>query len=108
MCDRIGVIKNGEMIGFQAVNEQQSEADPERSIRLEVDPSDSAMKVLKEHHGIEAAENEGYITFSARKSLMPNIVTTLVSSDILVYRVEVSSASLEDKFFDLIGENVIG
>lgn len=108
MCDRIGVIKNGELIGIQSVHEQQAEEDPERQIRLEVDPVDSALRVLKTHHGIDAGEDGGFITFSAKKSLMPSIVTSLVSGDILVYRVEVSSASLEDKFFDLIGENVIG
>lgn len=108
MCDRIGVIKNGELIGIQSVHEQQAEEDPERQIRLEVDPVDSALRVLKTHHGIDAGEDAGFITFSAKKSLMPSIVTSLVSGDILVYRVEVSSASLEDKFFDLIGENVIG
>lgn len=108
MCDRIGVIKNGELIGIQSVHEKQSEEDPERQIRLEANPVDSALEVLRAHHGIEAGEDEGFITFTAKKSLMPSIVTTLVSKDILVYRVEVSSASLEDKFFDLIGENVIG
>ncbi|HIW13262.1 MAG TPA: ABC transporter ATP-binding protein [Candidatus Salinicoccus stercoripullorum] len=108
MCDRIGVIKNGELIGIQSVHEQQAEEDPVREVRLEVDPAEQAIQVLKVHHGIEAAEDRGFITFSAKKSLMPSIVTSLVSGDVLVYRVEVSSASLEDKFFDLIGENVIG
>ncbi len=108
MCDRIGVIKNGELIGIQSVHEQQTEEDPVREVRVEADPADSALRVLKAHHGIEAAGDEGFITFSAKKSLMPSIVASLVSADVLVYRVEVSSASLEDKFFDLIGENVIG
>lgn len=108
MCDRIGVIKNGELIGIQSVHEQQAEEDPVREVRLEADPADSAVQVLKTHHGIEAGEDQGFLTFSAKKSLMPAIVTSLVSADVLVYRVEVSSASLEDKFFDLIGENVIG
>ena len=108
MCDRIGVIKNGELIGIQSVHEQQAEEDPVREVRLEADPADSAVQVLKTHHGIEAADDAGFLTFSAKKSLMPSIVTSLVSADVLVYRVEVSSASLEDKFFDLIGENVIG
>lgn len=108
MCDRIGVIKNGELIGIQSIHEKQTEEDPERQIRLEVDPVDNALKELKAHHGLEAEVSEGFITFTAKKSLMPSIVTTLVSKDILIYRVEVASASLEDKFFDLIGENVIG
>ena len=107
MCDRIGVIKNGELIGIQSVHEQQTEEDPVREVRVEADPSDSAIQVLKVHHGIEAGEDQGFLTFSAKKSLMPSIVTSLVSADVLVYQVEVSSASLEDKFFDLIGENVI-
>ena len=107
MCDRIGVIKNGELIGIQSVHEQQTEEDPVREVRVEADPADSAIQVLKVHHGIEAGEDQGFLTFSAKKSLMPSIVTSLVSADVLVYRVEVSSASLEDKFFDLIGENVI-
>src|SRR5699024_10952370 len=108
MCDRIGVIKNGELIGIQSVHEQQAEEAPVSEVRLEVDPAEQAIQVLKVHHGIEAAEDRGFITVSAKKSLMPSIVTSLVSGDVLVYRVEVSSASLEDKFFDLIGENVIG
>ncbi|WP_026366271.1 ABC transporter ATP-binding protein [Salinicoccus albus] len=108
MCDRIGIIKNGEMIGFESVNEQDADDDGSRQIAIEAEPSDKAAELLKERHGIDVEMKEGFVAFEASKTFVPQIVTTLVNEEVLVYRVEVSKASVEDKFFDMIGENVIG
>jgi len=110
MCDRIGIIKNGELITIQDVHSDDEETDdqkPTRDIQMEVKPVEKAIRILKEHHNIEAKSQNGSLTFQNEKNQIPAIIQTFVKHDIAIYQVGVKRASLEDKFFDVIGENVI-
>lgn len=116
MCDRIGVIKNGEMVAIQSVKDTSSEgADTNGSsesgklqqIQIEVSPADEAINLLKTHHEIEAKRTDSIISFKSERETMPELIKTLVNHDIAIYQVGVSKETLEDKFFDLIGENTI-
>lgn len=109
MCDRIGVIKNGELIAIQNVHGDSSEVEQQniRQIQMEVTPIDQAIELLKSDHDIEAILTNGSIAFQSEKDKIPSIIQTLVKHEISIYQVNVSKATLEDKFFDLIGENII-
>lgn len=108
MCDRIGVIKNGELVAIQSVH---GSTDPEQQtldqIQMEVTPVEKAIELLKTDYEIEAKRTDDLLTFQSEKEQIPKIIQTLVKQEIAVYQVSVSKASLEDKFFDLIGENTI-
>lgn len=108
MCDRIGVIKNGELVAIQSVhNATASDQQNLSQVHMEVTPADQAIKLLKTDHEIEAVLTNGELTFQAQKEQIPAVIQTLVKHDFAIFQVGVSKATLEDKFFDLIGENTI-
>lgn len=108
MCDRIGLIKNGEMVAVESVkgNENTQEA-AQQDIILEVEPVDKARALLFAQHQIEAAADGATLRFKGMRDDIPLIIETLVKEHIAVYQVSSGKATLEDKFFDLIGENTI-
>lgn len=106
MCDRIGIIKNGELIAIQQVHDKVDQNNLNQ-IQMEVTPVDRAIELLKNNHGIHAVQvNEG-LSFQSEKEDIPSLVQTFVQNDVSVFQVEVTKSTLEDKFFDLIGENTI-
>lgn len=109
MCDRIGVIKNGELIAIQNVHgdPEDSEQQDVRQIQMEVTPVDRAIEILKSEHQIESVLTNGSITFQSEKNKIPKLIESFVKHEVAIYQVNVSKATLEDKFFDLIGENII-
>ncbi|MUV38474.1 Iron-chelate-transporting ATPase [Lentibacillus sp. JNUCC-1] len=105
MCDRIGIIKNGEMITTQYV--QGEEENAQKTFSLEVLPTEQALELLRTDLELETNVKDGLLSFNCEKDRMPVIIKKLVANDIDIYQVNMSNGSLEDKFFDLIGENTI-
>ncbi|MFC3418050.1 ABC transporter ATP-binding protein [Salinicoccus hispanicus] len=106
MCDRIGVIKNGELI---AVRDLHEKTDSEQSIvNLDVHPMDEAIEVIHAAPNIKVLESEEQLQIQINRNDVPGLVTTLVKKDIQVYGVNVIQSTLEDQFLEMIGENVIG
>ncbi|ASN07125.1 ABC transporter ATP-binding protein [Virgibacillus necropolis] len=106
MCDRIGIIKNGELISTQHLHDASGEAQAHQ-IQIEVEPLSKAQELLKANHGIDGTILGDAITFQGDKKNIPLYIQTLVENQLLIYQVGVSKTTLEDKFFDLIGENTI-
>ncbi|WP_430788718.1 ABC transporter ATP-binding protein [Virgibacillus flavescens] len=106
MCDRIGIIKNGELITTQHLNETSDDKQAHH-INIEVDPTEKAIELLKTHHELEPHLVENSISFQGNKKDIPVYIQTLVNNQISIYQVGVSKSTLEEKFFDLIGENKI-
>lgn len=108
MCDRVGLIKNGEMIAIQDVHEVTEQESEAILLTMEVSPTNRVLEILKTELTIEATATDNKISIRCEREKIPGIVKTLVHHDILVYQVTISKTTLEDKFFDLIGENTIG
>ncbi|MFD1020734.1 ABC transporter ATP-binding protein [Thalassobacillus hwangdonensis] len=106
MCDRIGVIKEGELVTIQTVADatEQSEL---KEVYLEVDPIDQAMTSLQGLLETEVKQQENKLIVSARREEIPRLLKQLVESGISIYEVNVHRSTLEDKFLDLIGEGAI-
>ncbi|WP_394219774.1 ABC transporter ATP-binding protein [Halobacillus trueperi] len=106
MCDRIGIIKNGELISIQTVQDalQQTE---EKEVSIEATPLDQTMVALKEMTGRDVSRKEELLTFTVEKEKIPTVVADLVQKGIQIYSVNVNRSTLEDKFLDLIGEGAI-
>lgn len=105
MCDRIGIIKNGELISTQQIH--GSDADKQlQQLELIATPIEKASKVLESELNIESLQIEESLTFQCERESIPDIARTLVAHDIAIYQIGRAKASLEDKFFDVIGENV--
>ncbi|MDY0406918.1 ABC transporter ATP-binding protein [Virgibacillus sp. 179-BFC.A HS] len=111
MCDRIGIIKNGELITIESVRAAVGESEKEKELlmmQVEAAPIDKAINLLQAKHSIKAVREEKMLVFQTEKENVPSIIKTLVEQDIAIYQAGVAKKSLEDKFFDLIGENTIG
>ncbi|MCG5103668.1 ABC transporter ATP-binding protein [Oceanobacillus alkalisoli] len=106
MCDRIGIIKNGELVAIQAVKENTPAGEQQLlQVEMEASPLDKALEIV--NRKAPAAQSNGRITFQIEKENIPPLISDLVKENILIYEVQVTKSTLEDKFFDLIGENVI-
>ncbi|RSL34321.1 ABC transporter ATP-binding protein [Salibacterium salarium] len=108
MCDRIGLIKNGELVAVQEVGDALTNQENVMQVQMEVSPLENAQAVLQSNHNIEAEVEDDKLMIRAERNNIPTIIQTLVQHDVLVYQVEITKTTLEDKFFDLIGENTIG
>ncbi|GEN55037.1 ABC transporter ATP-binding protein [Halobacillus faecis] len=106
MCDRIGIIKNGELISIQTVHDALQETD-EKEVSIEATPVDQTMVALQEMTGKEVNRKEELLTFTVEKEKIPSVVADLVQKGIQIYSVNVNRSTLEDKFLDLIGEGAI-
>lgn len=111
MCDRIGIIKNGELVAIQSVGDftgNTSTAENIIQVQLEATPQEKTSKLLKEHFEIEAIPADKNVVFQTVKEKIPAIIQTLVQHEVAIYQVNTTKSTLEDKFLDLIGENKIG
>ncbi|TWT07813.1 ABC transporter ATP-binding protein [Planococcus sp. CPCC 101016] len=106
MCDRIGVIKNGELIAIEEVRSVENK-EALKEVYIEVEPLETARAYLDNHlsNGVGVGNKE--LSMSVKREEIPQILKNLIEQGINIYGVRVLQATLEDKFFDLIGENSI-
>lgn len=107
MCDRIGIIKNGELITLENVHEDKEVSEQLRTLEIQVTPVEKAINILKSEYSIDAIVINEKLSFQTQKEKIPIIIKTFVNHDISIYQVNMTSPTLEDKFLDLIGENII-
>lgn len=107
MCDRIGIIKNGNMVAIEPVQTKTDESSVV-IVRLEAEPVDGAVQIVKGHVMGDVVVEDNLLTFSIAREQIPTVVKALAMKDVAIYGIQQQHASLEDKFFELIGENTIG
>src|SRR5699024_477365 len=61
MCDRIGIIKNGELIATESVRETEEQENVQQ-VALEVTPLDQASELLSEKLAMDAAVKDGVVS----------------------------------------------
>jgi ABC-2 type transport system ATP-binding protein len=108
MCDRIGILKNGELISIQEVHSTDKDV-PEEMVKIDCSAAqlEKAKQLLQEKFGIAAVDNNNQLLFPISRDQMPPIIKALAVADIEMYAVAVERKTLEDKFLHVIGENVI-
>ncbi|SHH42812.1 ABC transporter ATP-binding protein [Virgibacillus chiguensis] len=104
MCDRIGVIKNGEMVTLQQVGAQDND---NLVHQLTVTPITKAKQFIQEEFALQVVEQDGILSFHCKKEQMPAVIKSLVENNCSIYEANVVNGTLEDQFFELIGENTI-
>ncbi|WLV24949.1 ABC transporter ATP-binding protein [Aciduricibacillus chroicocephali] len=108
MCDRVGLIQNGKMVAVEAVREAEKPDVPAlQDVILEAVPLEKTRSLLFAYDKIEAKAEGDLLRFKCPKERLPEIVAMLVRDNIAIYQVGAGKATLEEKFFDLIGENTI-
>lgn len=110
MCDRIGVIKNGALIAVEDVEKNRKLQDSDISeYIISVSNAQAAKECLHDMDDslfVETAD-ETTLKTAIKREQIPAVLKELLNNNINVYEVLAAKGTLEDKFFDLIGENVI-
>ncbi|MEH7300242.1 ABC transporter ATP-binding protein [Neobacillus drentensis] len=103
MCDRIGIIQNGQLIDVQLVKEFVHGT--ETTYELEVVPSDKALLIVQNHYSsIRANRSRNGISVELSKEEIPNLVKAFVAEDIQVYGIKEVAKTLEDRFLEVTAE----
>ncbi|MCM3512487.1 MULTISPECIES: ABC transporter ATP-binding protein [Carnobacterium] len=99
MCDRVAIIKEGELIAIENLKEKTSH----RNYQLKVSPNDKARELLVKEYQVHSQVTNGLLEFqlSAPNLEMPDIVKLFVGNNIAIYSIEPKENSLEDKFMNL-------
>lgn len=105
MCDRIGIIQNGELIAIKDLHEKAETN--EYIVNFDVYPVEESIDILRKMEGMEILSTDKGIQIKTIKDNIPFLVTTLVQNDIEIYGVNVLQSTLEDQFIEMIGENII-
>ncbi|MDR6225302.1 ABC transporter ATP-binding protein [Desmospora profundinema] len=105
MCDRIGIIQNGRLIDVKPVEEfvgAQDEDIRQTSIWT-LDPVERAVEVIQSFTGEEPVTTSRGMEITLDRAQIPELNIRLVEAGILVYAIEPTSKSLEDKFLEVTG-----
>lgn len=108
MCDRFGIIKNGQMVRIEAVNTATTGNDHLRH-QFDVYPVERAVSYFTDKE-LPFEINHEMITVTCPSNSVPGIVRDLVQQDIDVYGVVRSKQSLEERFLELTndgGEGIV-
>ncbi|QDP39078.1 ABC transporter ATP-binding protein [Radiobacillus deserti] len=105
MCDRIGVIKNGEMITIESVKDAVGQSDM-KEVFVEAEPIQDVRAYLEEQE-LKVKDSEGGLLFNVKRDDIPSVVKGLVEKGVQVYSIQAQRSTLEDKFLTWIGENTI-
>lgn len=107
MCDRVGIIQNGNLIEIQNLNEML-ELSNNNVVAFNVSPLDKAKKCiegLNESYNPVIKENELEVALDIED--IPSIVEKLVEQKIKVYGITKTTINLEEKFLEVTGGNEI-
>ncbi|OIJ18968.1 bacitracin ABC transporter ATP-binding protein [Anaerobacillus alkalidiazotrophicus] len=103
MCDRIGIIQNGKLIGVQTVNEFIN-GEKELVVRFEVHNTKVASQVIKENFPNYLVKDTGeFIEITLEKERIPQVNQVFVNNNVKVYSISNTAKSLEEKFLEVTG-----
>ncbi|WP_077618918.1 ABC transporter ATP-binding protein [Bacillus sinesaloumensis] len=103
MCDRIGIIQNGELVGVQKVTDFVGE-DTRIRVQFQVGDVVKALSILSnEYSSLEINQTEKGFELMTDHDMIPQINASLVKNEIQVYGIVQLSKSLEDRFLEVTG-----
>ncbi|MCH1627672.1 ABC transporter ATP-binding protein [Ferdinandcohnia quinoae] len=107
MCDRIGIIQNGSLVGVQKVTDFMN-GDNLLRVLFKVDNPGKASSILSnEYPEVEVTQTDSGIEISLDNEMIPEVNASLVKNEIKVYSIGQISKSLEDRFLEVTGGNKI-
>ncbi|MFC4389095.1 ABC transporter ATP-binding protein [Gracilibacillus marinus] len=106
MCDRIGIIQQGQLIKESSVHVDDSEA-LKLKVLIDVQESERTETLLKGRGYIVKTE-AGKLMLELERQEIPVIVKQLVDEGIEIYGITPVKVTLEEQFLELTGGNVIG
>ena len=106
LCDRIGVIKNGQLVALEEVKTIENST-ALQDVFIEAEPLAQAIEYLETQLSTGVRLKGKDLILSLQKEEIPSILKKMIGQGFDVYGVNVLQSTLEDKFFNLIGENSI-
>lgn len=100
MCDRIGIIQNGNLIDVQRV--QEFVHTKASSFEFEVIPSDEALSLLETNYpNTPLTRSRNGVTVELAKEEIPNVVKMFVEGNIQIFGIKEVAKTLEDRFLEV-------
>ncbi|WP_223700533.1 ABC transporter ATP-binding protein [Sutcliffiella deserti] len=101
MCDRIGIIQQGELIDIQGIRDFIQ--DGVSSFNFYVTPLDSAKKIL-ESAALKVKVEGEILQAVLEKEKVPEIIQLLVENKVSIFEVREVTKTLEDKFLEITSQ----
>lgn len=106
LCDRIGIIKNGQLVALEEVKTTENST-ALQDVFIEAEPLAQAKEYLETQLSTGVRLKGKELILSLQKEEIPSILKKMIGQGFDVYGINVLQSTLEDKFFNLIGENSI-
>ncbi len=108
MCDRIGIIQKGKLLGVEAVNEFIHDTG-NVLVSFEVSNIEKATQLLKDHYPMHSFQLQApYVEVLLEKQEIPILNKVFVTNHIDVFGITQRLKTLEDKFLEVTGGEQIG
>ena len=101
-CNKVCIIKNGEIIETSEISAIKKDIDHEQFI-IEIENTKGINKIYKEAEIV----NDKIFKINIKKENVPNLVEDMVKHNIKIYGIKEDEKSLEDAFFERTGGNII-
>lgn len=101
-CNKVCIIKNGEIIETSDISAIKKDIDHEQFI-IEIENTKGINKIYKEAEIV----NDKVFKINVKKENVPDLVEDMVKNNIKIYGIKEDEKSLEDAFFERTGGNVI-
>lgn len=104
MCDRVGIISNGSLIGVRPIGDLLAQARGEVIYRFTVDNAEKAAPLLAEDFpGAMRDTAERQLEMALAEEQVPAVTAALVTKGFSVYGIQKAEISLEEAFMDITG-----
>ena len=101
-CNKVCIIKNGEIIETSEISAIKKDIDHEQFI-IEIENTKDINKIYKEAEIV----NDRVFKINIKKENVPDLVEDMLKNNIKIYGIKEDEKSLEDAFFERTGGNVI-
>ncbi len=102
LCNKVCIIKNGEIIETSNISDIKKEANKSYNI-FEINNTEKIKEIISNSIII----NKNQFKLDIQKEEIPNIVKKLVENNILIYEIKKEEKTLEEAFFEKTGGNII-
>lgn len=103
MCDRVGIIADGRLIGVRSVSELMSESEGKHQFKIRVKGNVSAAAALIDDKPVEVTGEQTFHVTVANEDEISGIITRLVINQVKLITVTEATRNLEEVFIELTG-----
>ncbi|WP_239615419.1 ABC transporter ATP-binding protein [Cohnella mopanensis] len=107
MCDRVAIIQGGKLIDVRSMQETREDSS-QLKLLIDVNNPQLAYRVLTESFtDMRISMNGSQLETMTEKARIPEITRRLVQADLDVYGISASQKSLEDRFLEMTGGEMV-